>query len=193
MLLKSSLVLLICMLFTYADSKGQTKFEREYRINTDEVPKEALTFIKLCFPENSIKWYTEESQDGKTIEAKTRYQNNKYSIEFDLLGNVLDVERTIRFKTLSPIIAKNISTSLDSIFLKYKIIKTQIQWKGDKDVILQLVQKSNIQGDYQLQYELIVKGKKEKGYQSYEVLLSKNGKIIKVLPIVQRNSDNIEF
>lgn len=193
MLLKSSLVLLICMLFTYADSKGQTKFEREYRMNPDEVPEEALTFIKLCFPENSIKWYTEESQDGKTIEAKTRYQNHKYSIEFDLLGNVLDVERTIRFKTLSPIIAKNICTSLDSVFLKYKIVKTQMQWKADKEVIQQLVQKSNIQGDYQLQYELILKGKKEKGYQSYEVLLSKSGRVIKVLPIAQRNSDNIEF
>ncbi|TSE11343.1 hypothetical protein [Aquimarina algiphila] len=172
---------------------AQTKYEREYRIQPDIVPPKALSFIDSCFFKNTIRWYAEESQDGKTIEAKTKKNRARFSIEFDTLGNPIDIEKTIHFKTLPKEIKTNITHSLDSVFTKYTIVKTQIQWKADRQTLLSLMQEKASKDSYTTLYEIVIKGKREKNYHLYEVLIDPKGTIIKFLEIVQRNSDNIQF
>ena len=70
---------------------SQEKFEREFRISKEEVPQKAQNFIKQCEFDKKVKWYMEESQDGKAIEAKSYKKNYKYSVEFDMKGNVLEL------------------------------------------------------------------------------------------------------
>ncbi len=172
---------------------GQTKFEREYRIKVENVPQEAKDFTDLCFPNQKIKWYAEESHEGNTIEAKTLYHKHKYSIEFTTSGDIQDVEKEIKFGNLNPEHKSEIMYTLEKLFSKYKIIKTQIQWKADNDVLISLIKEGHTNKQYSLHYEIVLKGKKEKGYRIYEVLCTPNGEMIKVLEIVQRNSDNMQF
>ncbi|MDY8137326.1 hypothetical protein [Aquimarina sp. 2201CG5-10] len=176
-----------------AHTHAQTKFEREYRIKVENIPKKAKDFIDQCFFHQKTKWYAEESQDGKTIEAKTLYNDHKYSIEFSTDGNVLDVEKKIKFDNLKTAHKNQITTTLKELFSKYKIIKTQIQWKADNHVLVSLIKDGYTNKQYSLHYEMVIKAKKEKGYHLYEVLFTPNGEAIKILKIVQRNSDNLQF
>lgn len=172
---------------------GQTKFEREYRIKEQDVPQKALTFMDSLSLRGKIKWFAEESQDGKTIEAKTVYNKDKYSIEFDSIGNVLDVEKKVSFKNLKPDLIKNICQQLSRNLSKHKIIKTQIQWMGNTNVLSELIKEGKSSEDYTENYEMVVKGKKDGQSSYYEFLLDSKGQVVKVLEIIQRGSDNLVF
>ncbi len=185
-------IVLFCIGFYGITINAQTKFEREYRIKPHEIPKPAGKFINQVFEGQKIKWYAEESQDGKTFEAKTTYKKNKYSIEFDTHGNVIDVEQKVSFQSLEDGLKSKIRLTFNTLFTKHIILKTQIQWKGDANTLFQLLKNQNAVGYTQL-YEIIVKAKKEDTYKMYEVLVDSDGKAIKVLEIVQRTSDNLEF
>ncbi|GAA4274848.1 hypothetical protein GCM10022258_41440 [Aquimarina gracilis] len=172
--------------------QAQTKFEREYRIKKHEAPKAAVAFISKGFSEKKVKWYVEESQDGKTFEAKTNYKKNKYSIEFDTLGNILDIEKKVSFQSLQNVLKSKIISSLNSLFVKHKILKVQIQWKGDQENLLKLI-KDTKKENYSELYEIVIKGKKQRTFKMYEILFDSEGKALKVLEIIQRPSDNLEL
>lgn len=174
-------------------ANAQNKVEKEYRIKSSQVPKEALDFIKKCPFKKKIKWYIEESQNEKSIEAKTFYQKRKYSIEFTNEGEPEDVEIKIPFSELSIDLQNTIQSSLDSIFTKSKIKKNQIQWVGDRATLVSLINKKNIKAAYTTNYELIVKGKKEKHYHYYELLYSNDGVLLKMLRVVNDNTDNLLY
>jgi hypothetical protein len=190
---KPTILITIIFLLSLTSLHAQTKFEREFRIDEEAVPEKAVAFIDSCFGDHKIKWIKEESQDGKSFEAKTKYHKFCYSIEFDTLGNIQDIEKTVKFKTLQPEVIRHISNSLDSLFVKYKITKTQIQWKGAHDVLLELVQTGKSGGKYELAFEIVLKGKKEGLSKFYEILLDSRGKVLRQLVIVPRNTDNLEF
>ncbi|GAA0729319.1 hypothetical protein GCM10009430_39400 [Aquimarina litoralis] len=172
---------------------AQNKIEKEYRIKPSQVPKEALDFIKKCPFKKKIKWYIEESQNGKSIEAKTFYQKRKYSIEFTSEGEPEDIEIKIPFSELSIDLKKTIQSSLDSIFAKSKIKKTQVQWVSDRATLISLINKKNVKAAYATNYELIVKGKKEKHSHYYELLYSNDGVLLKMLRVVNDNTDNLLY
>lgn len=174
-------------------TQAQVKFEREYRITPQKAPKLAVSFIDSCFQNQKIKWFIEESQDGTTFEAKTTHEKVKYSIEFDTLGNPIDVERKALFTTLKNDVQDAIKTSLDTTFKKYKILKTQIQWTADRNVLQQLIREKSTTAKYTVAYEIVLKAKKTNVFNMYEFLFDSKGKLIKELIIKQRNTDNLEF
>ncbi len=186
------LVFCFCFCNSFLGVLGQVKFEREYRIKVDEVPKPAIDFMDIAFDSKRIKWYAEESQDGKTVEGKTRDNHLKYSIEFDTLGNPIDVEMKVPFNMLKENLKNAINNSLDSIYIKHKILKTQIQWKADPKTLVLLI-KNQYKNDFDEHYEIVIKAKKKTIFKRYELLFDQNGKVIKELEIIQRNTDNIEF
>ncbi|PWG06773.1 hypothetical protein [Polaribacter aquimarinus] len=93
---------------------SQEKFEKEYRVKPKDVPKKSLEIIKIWNFKNKVKWYVEESQDGKTFEAKVRYKKYKYSIEFSKEGNIIDVEKTVKFSQLQKKIIQKIVKTLEN-------------------------------------------------------------------------------
>ena len=119
-------------------------------------------------------------------------KKNKYSIEFDTLGNVLDIEKKVAFQALQNEVKNKIISSLNSLFIKHKILKVQIQWKGDQESLLKLITDSKKVKFPEL-YEIVVKGKKQRAFKLYEILFDPEGKAMKVLEIIQRPSDNLEF
>lgn len=175
-------------LSTYA----QQKYEREYRVKEGQVPQRAVEFIQKCNFKKKVKWYVEESQDGKTFEAKSRKNGNKFSIEFDTKGNVLDVEKKVRFSKLPEKIQQQLTKTLSKRFRKYKIKKVQIQWQTDHDFYIELI---HGRGEDEINefYEIVVKGKRTTSYELYELLLTKEGTIVKELKFAPENLDNLEF
>jgi len=173
---------------------AQTKFEREYRIKENEVPEKASQFVQDAFLDEKIKWYAEESQDGKSIEAKLKYGKQKFSVEFDTLGNLQDVEKTVTLKNLDSKISDAITQSLVAEFGDYKIIKVQIQLTADNPGILKkLIKNGNSASAYSEKYEIVLETRADKTYKAFEVLMDRAGTIEKSLELDLRGMNNMEF
>lgn len=187
-------LLIVSVLLISSFSFSQEKFEKEYRIEFSEAPQKSQKIItKWEFPKK-VKWYAEESNDGKTYEAKTCYEKHRYSIEFSESGEILDVEKTVKFKKLESSLQHVINKTLTKKYKKFKIKKTQIQFTGSENELYEMLfelkstPKSTVRN-----YELIVKAKKNKDYEFYEILFDENGNIVKELKFKLTNSLNLEF
>lgn len=173
---------------------GQTKFEREYRIKEIDVPEPALEFIESTFGNQKVKWYAEESQDGKSIEAKTKFRKYKYSVEFDTAGNLQDIEKTIDFDEIPAETIHVITNSLTNEFGDFKILKIQVQYtSGDLDTMKELVKKGNSQQHFDKKYEIVLETRDDKTYKAFEVLITKKGRVEKLLEMDLRTMDNMQF
>ncbi len=189
-------MLRLCVLFFLVSfaAFSQFKFEKEDRVSSGEVPKKAIDFIEKCNFTKKIKWYKEESQLGKTFEAKTCFKKHKYSIEFDTAGTIIDAEVTIKFAKLPSEIQLNIKKTLATVFKKFKIEKTQIQYSGSESGIYKAMFDLKTIHEKELpKYEIVIKGKKAKTYARYEFLFNEKGAVLKELKFVSENSDNLEF
>ncbi|MDQ4139839.1 MAG: hypothetical protein M3142_04880, partial [Bacteroidota bacterium] len=115
---------------------GQTKYEKEYRLKPQEVPVEARKFVDALRFSGKVKWYFEENLKGNSIEAKVTNNQKRYSLEFDTLGNLQDVEVQIDWLEIPEVTRNNISGSLDSEYSDYKINKIQVQYTGKNSILL---------------------------------------------------------
>ncbi len=185
------LTALICPLLIY-NITGQTKFEREFRMRTDDVPLIAQQFIDSAGFTGRIKWFGEESQTEKSIEAKTKFNGTRYSIEFDTLGNLQDVEIEIEFDKIPEPVRNNISSYFSSVFDNYKIIKSQVQYSGDKNIILQFLRDKTIGSKIVTRYEIVVNSQKGKARNRYEFTFTDTGDFKNRSIIIIRNFDNLE-
>ncbi|WP_378172067.1 hypothetical protein [Aquimarina sp. SS2-1] len=194
MFYSNSIIWIFCFSICFSISGySQNKLEKEFRINISEVPQLAKEFMKQGPFDKKIKWYTEESQNGKSIEAKTCYDSKKYSIEFDTDGKLQDMEQKIAFVSISSSLQTKIKRSLDSVFIKHKIKKTQKQWVGSPSTLISLLYRKNTTESYNINYELIVRGKKNKRYEYYELLFDHKGVLLQILKIVNDNTDNLLY
>ena len=172
---------------------AQSKFERETRIDKQEAPAKAIDFIDRSDFNSKIKWYKEISQEGKSFEAKTRRKGHKFSIEFDTAGNVLDVEKEVKLVDIDTELIQKIEKSLTNEFTKFKIVKIQLQWKADDEVLIELINTDNTSNKVSVRYEIVVKGKKEGFSKFYELLLDDRGKVLRTLEILDKNTDILMF
>ncbi|MBR9921264.1 MAG: hypothetical protein GYB31_10535 [Bacteroidetes bacterium] len=172
---------------------AQVKFEREYRLDREEIPKPALQFIEACPFENRIKWYGEESQEGKSVEAKTKHLGRKYSIEFDTSGQIQDVEAIVDWEELPKSLQEKIQACFDSSFEKVRIKKIQQQWTGQEENLLQVLQQKPTKSTYEIKYEIVIKARSEDGKNLYEMLFSDQGEVLRKDLIQPDNSDNLIY
>lgn len=186
-------IILLLILISATNVHSQVKFEREYRIKKKDVPVNAQKFIDMTFAEERIKWYAEESQDGKTIEAKAKNDNHNFSIEFDLEGTLLDLEKTVLFENLEQSVRQQINDSLTNRFGTFKVKKVQIQWKGQDSTLNELIVSGRSSDNYQQKYELIIETRTDHHFAAFEILFSEAGGLEKVLEIDLRNQNNMEF
>jgi len=170
---------------------GQIKIEKEIDISKNEAPTLMQEFIAKQDFEKKIKWYKEFSEIGMTYEAKTCFKKFKYSIEFDSIGNLLDVEKTIPKRKLPKEVKASLDKQLHQEFLKYKLIKVQEQYKGDINAIDNIERAPNLEFHYEIVFKGKGKGKRQSKY--YEILVDHNGNIIEQYEIVDRPIDNLEF
>ncbi|KAA6437001.1 hypothetical protein FEM33_19965 [Dyadobacter flavalbus] len=172
---------------------AQKKYEREYAIRQSAVPEKAVEFVRSVFKKEKIHWYGEESLKETTIEAKLKSGGKHYSIEFDKSGEIQDVELLSRFSRIDAETRETIHKKLEKEFTKYKVVKTQIQYKGSKSDLKKAMQSDKVPDDVEIHYELILNAVRKKAMNYFEVLCNQKGSVISIHEVVQRNSDNLIY
>lgn len=171
-------------------SMGQEKLEREYSINADEVHVDALQFIENSKFRKKVRWYKELGLDEETYEAKVKYKKALYSIEFDLEGEIEDIEKLIKTKhipqELRTIIARNIEEELGVL----SILKIQLQWFNGLNTFQEIYANHDRSFPPFEGLELIVE---DKSFIQYEVQTDAEGAILSLKKIINRPTDNLDF
>lgn len=193
-MIKRSFLFIALLLWSMSKGFGQQKFEREYRINSEDVPSAAINFIQKITDKKRLKWVAEESQDGKTIEAKFYKNRRKYSVEFDKQGQLIDIEILISVSNLPASEKVPLEKTLSNEFAKFSILKIQKQFKNITFDQIESFFNSKENKDFDTyDFEVVVKGKSKDRFELYELLLSKSGTLLKKLKFGPQNSLNLQF
>lgn len=172
---------------------AQQKVEEEYRLEVAKVPAKAQQFVTSIFPEARIKWYRERSLTSESVEAKFKQNGTHYSIEFDTLGQLQDVEMLIRGADIPERASANIATTLTERYKKYKIERLQRQLTGDPDAIRRKLKDEAVENAITIRYELVVNGKTEAGRFLFEHLFDTQGNLLQTAQIITRNTDILNY
>ncbi|MCB0629166.1 MAG: hypothetical protein R2824_18705 [Saprospiraceae bacterium] len=191
--MKLSTVRLLFFVLLISYEVSAQKYEREYRIQEMQVPEQALQFVRESGFDRKIRWYAEEGWQRHSIEAKTRFNKHRYSIEFDTTGRLEDIEIVIDRRKLPAATRQAILSKFASDFEKFKIIKIQIQYSGDPVALRQLTAKPFDTQNVIVKYELIVKGRTSGKAHWYEYLFTDKGVAEHRTVSLFRNTDNLEY
>lgn len=172
---------------------AQKKYESESRIDKKVVPKSAVQFIEQLNFSSKIKWFKETGLTSYSFEGKTKYKGKKYSIEFDSIGQLEDVEIEVSKKEMNSSVLSKIDTYLKKDLSKYRIRKIQIQYSGNIDLVRKKIQINEHSQDLKTCYELVVSAKVNNKFQKFEYLFSDSGEFILRKTIVLVNTDNLEY
>ncbi len=181
------------LLLSFGASFAQEKFEKEYRIKAADVPLAARQFVDSLDFNRKVRWYMEVSQQGKSIEAKSKRNGQRYSVEFGLLGDLQDVEISISRRRLPVALRQEIEESLDAEFDKYKITKVQRQFMGARREILGHLTERSGDENLTVRYEIVLKGRKRGETNEFEYTYAADGVLEKRAKISLRNTDNLEY
>ncbi|MGB3774120.1 MAG: hypothetical protein WA951_02585 [Leeuwenhoekiella sp.] len=180
--------LIIMLLFTTVFSQ-EVKNEVEKRIEKQEMPSKALELLE-SMPVNmkKAKFYNEKDNEHSSYEAKVKYKNRKYSIEFDNSGALHDIEVLLDFDKLPKNTAKTIKNYLKTTYERHKIEKTQQQYSPAN---FKNAFEKDIGPD---KYELIVATKnKENELEKREILFDSNGKELSTRKVIRNSYDFLLF
>lgn len=141
-MMKYSLIFLFVSL-----SFSQSKNEKEERISASEFPEIAKSYFNIISQDvNYLKYYKETDGDKKSFEVKFKYKKEHYSVEFDTLGQLEDIEIVIKKKHIPKKIYNTISDYLNSNYKRFTMVKVQKQYintsnKTDKQFIQHILEK----------------------------------------------------
>lgn len=186
--------LLVTLILSIGSVHSQEKFERESRIKSSDAPKKASMYVESIFPEaRKIKWYLEENLDGFANEAKVKQNGTVYSIKFDTLGNLQDIEFIQNFNKLPVQVQDKVEAYLQEQYDHYRLKKIQVQWIGDADLLRSVLIEETKNGQYKTNYEIEFSGRKDGDTQSYEALFSENGEHLNTKKIISRNLNHLVY
>lgn len=174
-------------------SKAQHKYEREYRIMAETIPQSAKEFVDSIGSDSKIKWYKEISLKDITLEAKFKFNKKKFSVEFDTLGKLQDVELVIRKIDISSEIYTKIENQLDSIYQKWKIQKIQLNYSGKSSHIVAALRTNETSNSIKIAYEIVLKGKNVEETNLYEITFNEQGELKNILQFIQEKADHLEY
>ena len=169
--------------------------ERETRAKKSEVPEKAIAFIESISPDISPKWFWEGIMFPTSYEAKFKFNKAKYSVEFDTLGNLEDVEILAVYEDLPLVVRNEVDGSLLEIYEKSKITRVQTQWSGKEKDIITAINNNFSFASTQLtvRYEIELKLKQEGRWRLEEWTVDANGKIISQVIVVTPRTDHLEY
>lgn len=190
-----TIILLLCFSLFSIPLSAQVKYEKESRVKEKDVPAKALQFIDTLALNKKIKWFKEEGLKANSFEAKFKLDRVRYSIEFDTLGAVEDIEVEKAWKDLNDQLRTVILERLKGDCLKHRIDKVQVQYAGKPSELIAIIALNGKSQNHDviIQYEIIVKCRQEEEVNLYEYLFSEAGQILSVSKIVFKNSSHLEY
>lgn len=174
-------------------STKSLKYERETRLKPEAVPAPAMGFIQQLELPARIKWYSEQSLDQRSVEAKFEYLNQRHSVEFDSLGQLQDVEVEVPPGELPAALRQTVADSLSRRFARHRIRKVQLQYLDGPAVLSRIIRDPAARQAAMPRYELVVKGKNAGGTHLYELLFEASGRLISSKQIIFRNADHLTY
>ncbi|WP_139162705.1 hypothetical protein [Algoriphagus faecimaris] len=173
---------------------AQVKIEREIRVNQRDVPEEAVIWLEDAFETiKKPKWYKEFFETGFSYEAKFYLKKRFYSVEFDSLGMIEDVEIEMDESELSEHVNKNLQAYFKGNYQSFKIEKIQIQYTGDPDDLEDFFDESEKEG-ITTRYEIEYRAKPNDGSEEiWEGTFDQEGRFISKRKIEIRITDNLIF
>lgn len=173
---------------------AQDKVEREFRIKEKEVPKEAKDWFNDVFETpKRLKWYKEVFESGYSYEAKFKRKGKFYSVEFDSLGRIQDVEVEIDFEELPKEVQTGLEAYLSEDYRSSDIKRIQIQYSGEPDDLEDFFDENRLEGIL-IRYEIEYIGLDETGTSElWEGVFSEEGGFIGKRRIVLTSSENLIF
>lgn len=194
MLEKALQLVLILLLFTTVRAFAQDKVERELKVKTSTVPKDARDWLEDAFETTkSPKWYKEINESGYSYEAKFKLDGQFFSVEFDSIGNIQDVEIEMSLEELSPEVQENLNTYFSTEYKNHKIRRLQIQYSGYAEDLEDLFDENEFE-NLEIRYEVEFTGTDLDGLsQFWEGLFDEKGKFIRKRRIITPPTENLIF
>lgn len=173
---------------------AQDKIERELRVKEKEVPKDAREWLDDAFESTKKpKWYQEVFESGYSYEAKFKLKGKFYSVEFDSLGRIQDVEIEMDVEELPKEVRTGLEDYLSADYKSSDIKRIQIQYSGEADDLEDFFEENSLEGIL-TRYEIEFIGLDEAGASElWEGLFSEEGKLINKRKIILTPSENLIF
>lgn len=186
-------LIFLLSLFSSVELFAQEKFEKESRIKQRDVPQKALDFIESANIKGKMKWYLEQGLNRKSIEVKFQQNRKRFSVEFDTLGTIEDVEIELKATELPASLNNTINTQLQDDCIKYKIEKIQVQYSGSEEQLLAKLKNLSSVQNLVTKYEVVVKCTSKNNVELLEYLFTDTGTVLSVSTIVFKNSSHLEY
>ena len=193
--MKYKLFYTIILVFLHACGFAQTKQEKERRIDKKEFPDQGISLLKDYLKDvKRVRYYKETDGEKTSYEVKFKKDRLLFSIEFDTLGNLEDVEFIIKKIDIPSSSLEAIQNYLGTSYQKAKIKKIQQQYViGDKEAEQLLKQAfQNLLLPF-IKYEIIISAKEEKGYQYYEITFDSEGNHLNSRRFSSSNYDHVLY
>jgi len=184
--------LFFVLFFCSFSGVSQEKEERELKIGLNDFPNSAQTIIRERVFVKRIKFYKEIDGNKLSYEAKFKYRNYQYSLEFSETGTIEDIEIKIKEKELPESALANIEDYLDNNFDKFKLRKIQMQYLNSSftDVINAAFEK--MESD-KINYEIIVEYKKDRQIGLLEVTFNSKGQFLKKRDVKRSSYEHVLY
>ena len=188
------LLIILWLSAIFSNSIAQHKDEREQRIKETDVPAEILKELEPYIKNLKVKYIFETDGDDSSYEAKFRSKSRQFSVEFDTLGSLEDVEIEMKYTSLSKEVKKNIAKYLSKSSSGYKILRCQKQYVHIEGKTSETLRHAvNNESHSPINYELVVDLKMGSALASYELLFDASGNFIAKRVIVNRATDNLLY
>ncbi|SEP93220.1 hypothetical protein SAMN05421824_0729 [Hyunsoonleella jejuensis] len=169
---------LLFFVLWFSFSFSQSKNEKEERIPASEFPANAKSYFNTISQDvNYLKYYRESDGEKKSFEVKFKYKKEHYSVEFDTLGQLEDIEIVIKKRHIPKKTYHNISDYFNANYKKFTIVKVQKQYvnttnKTDRQFIQHVIEKPFNEHTH---FEIIAEVKTEDEHELRELTFDKNG------------------
>ena len=176
-------------------SSAQNKYEREFRIRKSQFPSTAHDVINNnIVGAKHLRFYQENDNNKVGFTAKFKKDKLWYSIDFNNEGTLEKIDILINSTDIPNETYSNIEQYLNTIFSNYRIIKLKQQYYSNNDTLEKtfkkafqnLILSSNI-------YEIVIAGKKERGYLDYEIQFDSDGNFNNIRTALPSNYDHVLY
>lgn len=178
-------------------AQGAAKKEREKSITADKFPPQSLSMIESLLEQSKrMHYYLETDGESVSYEVKLKYKKQKYSIEFDADGQLLDIEKLIEWDDLDETVQSNMNMALDEKWERSKVMRLQRQFRYREGSVRQLTElPPSDANNWEVLYELEVEVQKAAKEQltAFELLFDSRGALISFRPIEKVAIDNLIY
>ena len=187
---------ILLLFFSGIFMHAQNKYEQEHRILKKQFPEKALTTItKKLEDARHIRYYKEIDSTKINYKVKFKKDRLRYSVNYDKQGVLENIGIIIKPIDIPTGSFTKIEAYLTAEFNKYRIKKIHQQYPVSTDEDAEITIKNAFQNLIlpEINYVLIVVGKKGKTHQEYEFFFNAEGDLIKLRKTLPPNYDHILY